>query len=89
MYKNAIPVSQQKMRPANSVIYGTFRYTLKAIRCCASYILLKRLGLGINFIEYIPLRLYNDIQFVAVALFVVTPVSKENSLISCSMWPLE
>ena len=25
-----------KMRPTNSVIYGTSRYTLQAIRCCAS-----------------------------------------------------
>ena len=37
-----------KMPPTNSVIYGTLRYTLQAIRCCASYILLNRLGLGIN-----------------------------------------
>ena len=36
-------------------------------------ILLSRLGLGINFIQWIPLRSYNDTQFVAVALFVVTP----------------
>ena len=36
-----------KLRPTNSVIYGTFRYT-QATRCCASYILLNRLGLGIN-----------------------------------------
>ena len=28
----------------------------------------------INFIQWIPLRSYNDTQFVAVALFVVTPV---------------
>ena len=48
-------------------------YTLQAIRCCASYILLNRLGLGINFIQWIPLRSYDDTQFVAVALFVVTP----------------
>ena len=93
------PVLQQKMRPANSVTYryGTLRYTLQAIHCCASYILLNRLGLGINsefyaintcaryillswlglginFIQWIPLRSYNDTQFVAVALFVVTPV---------------
>ena len=39
---------QQKMRPTNSVIYGTLRNTLQAIRYCASYILLNRLGLGIN-----------------------------------------
>ena len=46
----------------------------KAIHCCASYILLvNRLGLGINFVQWIPLRLYNDTQFVAVALFVATP----------------
>ena len=38
----------KKMRPTNSVIYGTLRYTVQAIRCCASYILLNRLGLGIN-----------------------------------------
>ena len=31
------------------------------------------LGLGINFIQWIPLRSYNDTQFVAVTLFVVTP----------------
>ena len=62
-----------KMRPTNSVIYGTLRYTLQAIRCCVSYILLSRLGLVINFIQWIPLRSYNDTQFVAVALFVVTP----------------
>ena len=43
-----IPVQQQKMRPTNSVIYETLRYTLQAIHCCASYILLNRLGLGIN-----------------------------------------
>ena len=89
------PVPQQKMGPRNSVIYGTLRYTLQAIPCCAScillnrlglginseflchftrarYILLSRLGLGINF-QWIPLRSYNDTQFVAVALFVVTP----------------
>ena len=36
------------VRPTNSVIYGTVRYTLQAIRCCASYVLLNRLGLGIN-----------------------------------------
>ena len=83
------------MRPTNSVIYGTVGYTLQAIRCCASYILLNRLGLGIirsfyaintreiyillsrlglviNIILWIPLRSYNDTQFVAVALFVVT-----------------
>ena len=47
-------------------------YTLQAIRCCASYILVNRLGLGINFIQWIPLRSYNDTQFVAVAPFVVT-----------------
>ena len=76
----------------------TLRYTLQLVRCCASYILLNRLGLGINleflyasntraryillsrlglginFIQRIPLRSYNDTQFVAVALFVVTPV---------------
>ena len=79
-----------------NVIYGTLSYSLQAIRCCASnillnrlglgnnsefyaiytrirYILLRRLGLGINFIQWIPLRSYNDTQFVAVALFVVTP----------------
>ena len=28
---------------------------------------LSRLGLGINFIQWIPLRSYNDTQFVAVA----------------------
>ena len=61
-----------KMGPTNSVIYRILRHTLKAIRCCASYILLNRLGLGINFIQWIPLRSYNDTQFVAVALFVVT-----------------
>ena len=82
------------MRPTNSVIYGILRYTLQAIRCCASlnrlglginseflginseffaintrarYILLS-LGLGINLIQWIPLRSYNDTQFVAVAL---------------------
>ena len=27
----------KKTRPTNSVIYGTLRYTLQAIRCCASY----------------------------------------------------
>ena len=26
----------RKMRPTNSVIYGTIRYTLQAILCCAS-----------------------------------------------------
>ena len=31
------------------------------------------LGLGINFIQCIPLRSYNDTHFVTVALFVVTP----------------
>ena len=38
------------MRPTNIMIYayGTLRYTLQAIRCCASYILLNRLGYGIN-----------------------------------------
>ena len=36
------------MRPTNSVIYGILRYTLQAIRCCASYILLKGLGLGLG-----------------------------------------
>ena len=36
-------------------------------------ILLSRLGLGINFIQLIPLRSYNDTQFVADALFVMTP----------------
>ena len=41
------PVPQQKMGPRNSVIYGTLRYTLQAIPCCASCILLNRLGLGI------------------------------------------
>ena len=41
------PVQQQKIRPTK-LIYGTLRYTLQAIRCCASYILLNRLGLGIN-----------------------------------------
>ena len=40
------------------------------------YILLSRLGLGINFIQWIPLRSYNDTQFIAVALFVVTSVIK-------------
>ena len=37
------------------------------------YILLSRLGLGINFIQWVPLRSYKnyDAQFVAVALFVV------------------
>ena len=64
------------MRPTNSVIYGTLRYTLQAICCCASYILLSRLGLGINFIQWVALRSYNDTQFVAVALFVVTPALK-------------
>ena len=29
-------------------MYGTSRYTLQAIRCCASYNLLNRLGLDIN-----------------------------------------
>ena len=43
-----IPVLQQKLRPTNSVTYGTLRYNLQAIHCCASYILLNRLGLGIN-----------------------------------------
>ena len=47
-------------------------YALQALGCCASYILLNRLGLGINFIQWIPLRSYKDTQFVAVALFVVT-----------------
>ena len=37
------------------------------------YILLSRLGLGINFIQWIALRLYNATQFVAVALFALTP----------------
>ena len=69
----AMPVVQQKMRPTNSVIYGTLRYTLQAIRCCASYILLNRLGLGINFIQWIPLRSYKATEFVTVALFVLTP----------------
>ena len=60
-------------------MYGTFMYTLQAIRFYASntrarYILLSKLGLGFNFIQWIPLRSYNDTQFVAVALFVVTPV---------------
>ena len=63
------------MGPTNSVIYGTLTDTLQAIRCCASYILLNRLGLGINFIQRIPPRSYNDTQFVAVTLFVVTPGS--------------
>ena len=36
-------------------------------------ILPSRLGLGINFIQWIPLRSNNDTQFIAVALFVVTP----------------
>ena len=45
-----------------------------AIDTCARKILLSRLGLGINFIQWMPLRSYNDTQFVAVALFVVTPV---------------
>ena len=33
-----------------------------------------RLWLEINFIQWIPLRSYNDTQFVAITLFVVTPV---------------
>ena len=37
------------------------------------YILLSRLGLGNNFIQWVTLRSYNDTQFVAFALFVVTP----------------
>ena len=41
-------VGTTKRRPTNSVIYGTLRYTLQAIRCCASYNLLNGLGLGIN-----------------------------------------
>ena len=41
---------------------------------CERYIPLSRLGLGINFIQWIPLRSYNDTQFVVVAQFVVTPV---------------
>ena len=40
--------NKKKKRPTNSVIYGTLRCTLQAIRCCASYILLNWLGLGIN-----------------------------------------
>ena len=46
-----------------------------AINTRARYtsILLSKLGLGINFIQWISLRSYNDTQFVAVALFVVTP----------------
>ena len=36
-------------------------------------ILLSRLGLEINFIQWMPLRSSNDRKFVAVALFVVTP----------------
>ena len=39
-----------------------------------NYILVSRLGLGINFIQWIPLRSYNGTHFVAVALFVITPV---------------
>ena len=52
----------------NSEIYGTLSDTLEAICCCASCrpILLNRLGLGINFIQWIPLTSYNDTQFVAV-----------------------
>ena len=46
--RHQCPVSQQKMRPTNSMIYETLRYTLKAIRCCASYIVLNSLGLGMN-----------------------------------------
>ena len=45
---NSKPGVPTKMRPRNNVMYGTLRYTLQAIRCCASYILLNRLGLGIN-----------------------------------------
>ena len=37
------------------------------------YILLSRLGLGINFIQWIPVRSYNDKQFVPMEQFVVTP----------------
>ena len=37
-----------------------------------NYILLSGLGLGINFIQWIPLRSYNYTQFVAVTHFVVT-----------------
>ena len=39
----------------------------------ARYFLLSRLGLGFNFIQWIALRSYNDTQFVAVALFAMTP----------------
>ena len=85
------------MRPTNSVIYGTLRYTLQAICCCASYILLNRLwlvinsefsrlGLGINFIQWIALTTYNDTQFVAVALFVVTPAFRHKGG-DCSVLP--
>ena len=41
------------------------------------YILPSRLGLGINF-QWIPLGSYNDTQFDAVALFVVTPAPTIN-----------
>ena len=88
------------MRPTNSVINGTLRYTVTIIlfklsavvhhnillnrlgldiysefyasNTRARYILLSRLGLEINYIQWIPLRSYNVTQFVAVALFVVT-----------------
>ena len=41
---------------------------------CIIYIVLNRLGLGINFIQWILLRSYNDTQFVAVSLFVVSVI---------------
>ena len=37
------------------------------------YILLIRLGLEINFIQWIALRSYNDTHFVTVELFAVAP----------------
>ena len=65
-------MSQQKKQLTKSTMYSSLRYILKAIRCCASYILVSRLGLGINFIQWIAVRSSNDTQFVAVALFAVT-----------------
>ena len=56
-----------------------------AINTGARYILLSRLGLGITFIQWIPLRSYNDTHFVAVTLFVVTPATPEQSIINIKL----
>ena len=60
-----------------SFVYKHHNGLDKAINTRARYILQSRLGLGINFIQWIPLRSYNATQVVAVALFVVTTFLKK------------